>query len=270
LGKPDEYILQVGDSGADRLLLLDEVYGPYSREFLKKAQLGSSLDILDVGCGTGNIALWMAKEMAPQGHVVGVDASQEQVKIASEQAKQQNINNVEFIALSVYDLKQLERKFDLVSSRFLINHLSEPKKALKAMYDVLKPGGIIVCDEQVASVMKSYPESSAFNRFVNLVPEATLPNGLDFDIGFKMPHLLMELNLDILNVNNYQPILMSKKHKMLWLMAWVEAKEAMLDATTISAAEYDESLNAVAELIEDPSAYFASMQNFQVMGKKKT
>ena len=71
----DSYILETGAKAVDRLKLLDEIYGPYTHEFLNKIGIKEDATFLDVGCGTGNISCWVAKKLGKKGRVTALDIS---------------------------------------------------------------------------------------------------------------------------------------------------------------------------------------------------
>src|SRR5215510_426978 len=111
MSKPAPYLLDVGASEAARLALINRIYGPYTESFLSRAGLAPGMTVLDVGCGTGTVTSWIASR---GGHVLGVDASEEQLAVAGQAATAAGLDNVEFRALSASDLDKLDRRFDPV------------------------------------------------------------------------------------------------------------------------------------------------------------
>lgn len=59
----DVYVLGTGETAADRLRLLDEVYGPSTRKMLLDAGLGPGTRALDLACGIGAVSCWMATQV---------------------------------------------------------------------------------------------------------------------------------------------------------------------------------------------------------------
>ena len=78
-----EYILATGEAAASRLEMLEEIFGPHSRQLLVKAGLSKGLRVADIGCGTGLVSLWIGTQVGPEGRVVGVDKSCEQLRITT-------------------------------------------------------------------------------------------------------------------------------------------------------------------------------------------
>jgi ubiquinone/menaquinone biosynthesis C-methylase UbiE len=100
------------------------------------------MTVLDVGCGTGMVSAWIASKVGSAGRVVGVDVSNEQLEFARERATGLGLRNLDFLALSASDLREVGMQFDLVYSRFLLVHLEHPEDAVREMLGRVKRGGI--------------------------------------------------------------------------------------------------------------------------------
>jgi SAM-dependent methyltransferase len=98
--------------------------------------------ILDAGCGSGYKALILA-EANPGAKIVGIDISEQSLKLARERMKYHGVTNIEFYLLSIYELPDLGLEFDCINCDELLYLFPEPAVALKAMKSVLKPQGII-------------------------------------------------------------------------------------------------------------------------------
>jgi SAM-dependent methyltransferase len=98
--------------------------------------------ILDAGCGTGYKSLMLA-EANPGAKIVGVDISEESVKLARQRLEYHGFENAEFYVLSIYDLPQLNYQFDYINCDEVLYLCHDIALALQAMKAVLKPEGII-------------------------------------------------------------------------------------------------------------------------------
>ncbi|MFB2881227.1 class I SAM-dependent methyltransferase [Floridanema aerugineum] len=98
--------------------------------------------ILDAGCGSGfkSLALAVAN---PGARIVGVDLSEQSANLSRERLKYHGFSNVEFHALSIYDLPKLGMEFDYIHCDETLYLLPDILAGLKAMKAVLKPEGII-------------------------------------------------------------------------------------------------------------------------------
>src|SRR5262245_42665283 len=153
-----EYVLATGDAAAHRLVLLNNLYGPGARRVLTEAGIRPGMRVADLGCGTGMVTQLLAELVGPSGEVVGVDFSGAQVEHA-RQLLPPTISNVSFVQASATDTGLERESFDLVYSRFLLIHLTEPEAALREMHELLKPGGIFVCEDGDLTTAGSEPHT---------------------------------------------------------------------------------------------------------------
>jgi phosphatidylethanolamine/phosphatidyl-N-methylethanolamine N-methyltransferase len=97
--------------------------------------------ILEVGVGTG-LSL---PDYSPSNRLVGVDLSEPMLRKAHERVAEQNLGNVD--ALAVMDAARLalpDRFFDVVVAQYVITAVPDPEATLDEFARVLKPGGEIV------------------------------------------------------------------------------------------------------------------------------
>jgi ubiquinone/menaquinone biosynthesis C-methylase UbiE len=69
----DSYALGRSTAETRRLMRQAQIYGPITRQFLASAGIGTSMKVLDVGSGAGDVALLLADLVGPRGRVVGVE-----------------------------------------------------------------------------------------------------------------------------------------------------------------------------------------------------
>lgn len=96
--------------------------------------------ILDVGCGTGNFSLKLAKMGLD---VVGIDISGNMLKIAESKAKAEGLK-IDFLNVDAQDMKFKDEFFDGIISMAAIEFFRRPERALKEMFRVAKKGGEIL------------------------------------------------------------------------------------------------------------------------------
>lgn len=115
---------------------------------VKLANIQSDEKVLDVGCGTGTLAV-LAKQTTKDAEINGIDASPEMIARAQQKAKQKQLD-VNFQLGLVEDLQFPDDSIDVVMNSLMFHHLPSvdlKKKALQEMLRVLKPGGrVLVVD----------------------------------------------------------------------------------------------------------------------------
>ena len=109
------------------------------------ARLKSDDRVLDVGCGTGALALEVARALGQAGRVVGVDPSAQQIARARTKAARRNLA-VNFEVGVIESLPLPDRAFDVVLATLMMHHLPAQlrTRGLTEIARVLVPGGRLV------------------------------------------------------------------------------------------------------------------------------
>jgi ubiquinone/menaquinone biosynthesis C-methylase UbiE len=102
--------------------------------------------VLDVGCGTGTLAIAAARRVGDRGTVVGVDASAEMTEFARAKALRESAP-VTFERAPAHALPFPDAQFDIVLCALALHHVSEPAKAIAEMRRVLAPRGRVLIIE---------------------------------------------------------------------------------------------------------------------------
>jgi SAM-dependent methyltransferase len=153
------------------------------------AHLAPGLSVLDCGCGPGSITLGIAAVCAP-AKVVGVDFGASQIERASAAARARGLDNLEFRTADCQALPFAEASFDRAFSHALMEHLSEPARALAEIHRVLKPGGLAgVCSPDWGGFVLA-PPSPALTAAVAAYMALQTGNGGDVLVGRKLGALL--------------------------------------------------------------------------------
>jgi len=113
----------------------------YKSRLIKQAAIQAGHRVLDLGCGTGTLAI-MAKQAQPDAEVVGLDADPEMLKVAHNKSSRE-VSDVKFDEGMTFNLPYPDASFDRVLSSIMIHHLktSDKEKTAREIYRVLKAGG---------------------------------------------------------------------------------------------------------------------------------
>ncbi len=119
--------------------------------------LRPGLRLLDFGCGPGTISVGLAKAVEP-GELHGVDMEESQIELARAIAESRQQENAFFHVGDVLDLPFEDNFFDVAHCRNVLVHVPDTATALAEVKRVLKPGGLIGCQEMIGESSFAYPD----------------------------------------------------------------------------------------------------------------
>jgi arsenite methyltransferase len=112
------------------------------KKAITREHLRPDSTVLELGCGTGSLALEMARSA---GHVHALDISAEMVRIANEKQQAQGVTNVTFRQGTLDDAPAYPREsFDSVWAYSILHLVPDRRRTLAALFDLLKPGGSFI------------------------------------------------------------------------------------------------------------------------------
>jgi len=184
----------------------------YTEEDMKKVPEGANLGlgcgnpvalasikegetVLDLGSGAGFDCFLAADKVGNSGKVIGLDMTQEMVDKATENAKNGNINNVEFRLGEIENMPVDDNSVDLMISNCVINLSPDKPAVFKETHRVLKPGGRFMVSDIV--LLKELPEEikKSVSAYIGCVSGALLKEKYIDTIneaGFKDIEILSE------------------------------------------------------------------------------
>jgi ubiquinone/menaquinone biosynthesis C-methylase UbiE len=125
--------------------------------------------LCDVGCGTGDDVLALARIVGPNGRALGVDASATMIAEAERRAAAAGIA-AEFIRMDAQRLDLPDARFEGVRAERLLQHVPDPYAALAELVRIAKPGARLVVWEADLDLFvldaPDYATSRAMQRFI--------------------------------------------------------------------------------------------------------
>jgi SAM-dependent methyltransferase len=97
--------------------------------------------IVDVGCGTGQMPIYLAHG---DRRVVGVDLSEASLRLGAGAARRFGLEHVHFVQTDLHRPGLREASFDVVFSSGVVHHTPDPAAAFAAVARLARPGGTIV------------------------------------------------------------------------------------------------------------------------------
>jgi ubiquinone/menaquinone biosynthesis C-methylase UbiE len=201
----DETTYALGHAAAEiqRLANQAAMLRPITERLLRSAGINAGVRVLDLGCGAGDVSMLAAELVGPGGSVVGIDRSQEVLKVARERAQEAGLRQIRFVRASVEEFV-VDEPFDLVIGRYILVHQPEPVAFLRKAARLVRPGGALAFHEvRMTGVTKSLPYVPLWDLTINLVRIALQSSVSNYDgadrlgehfseAGLPYPHLFCE------------------------------------------------------------------------------
>jgi len=264
--KDDSYPLATGTAAAHRLWVLHRIYGPGAQRVLVNAGIRPGMRVADIGCGVGMVTNMLSKLVGPKGEVVGVDASKEQVEQARKLLRV-DAANISFVVASALSTGLPADSFDLVYCRFLLIHLSDPQQALAEMRRILKPNGILVCEDGDLTSAGSQP-ASKLNIFADLFGRLGPVKGVDYTLGKHLFQMFIHAGFNKPEITFNQPVIARGEEKRLLELSVAEAKQSFVGADLITAEEIDRTIDEMRQLANDETVLALMPRMSQVWARK--
>jgi ubiquinone/menaquinone biosynthesis C-methylase UbiE len=144
--------------------------------------------VLDAGCGSGSMSRLIARSF-PDAEVTGVDLREQYLDFAGGRARSEQLDNVQFQVADVFALPFADASFDVVWTKYLLQWLKEPKRALNELKRVTRPGGTVVSCDFAGFAIEHFPVNAKFGREVRRV----MTSLVDCNIGRKVGSFMISL-----------------------------------------------------------------------------
>jgi ubiquinone/menaquinone biosynthesis C-methylase UbiE len=152
--------------------------------------------VLDVGCGSGDVAILVAHLVGAEGEVVGIDREPRMVAAARERARSLDLARLSFIEGDFRELGSEHGLFDAAVGRLVLMYQADPVDAVRRLARSVRPGGLIVFQEYDSTVpptsLVPFPLEEQVRRWIW---ETLERSGADVHMGFKLYSVLMEAGL---------------------------------------------------------------------------
>jgi SAM-dependent methyltransferase len=173
------------DGELDRLSHQAEAFEPFTRQLFQQAGITTGMRVLDVGCGSGDVAFLAAELVGPSGEVIGADRAAAAVSRATARAQARGIGNVRFQEGDPTELR-FDRLFDAVVGRLVLMYYPDPVNAVRKLALHMRDEGLIVFQEFDFATALSVPPAPTFERNVGWFKQALSATGARIHLGLEL------------------------------------------------------------------------------------
>lgn len=230
----NDYILPHHLAGEkQRLELMARLLDPIHRHHIEQLGLQPGWHCLEVGCGIGSIAQWLATRVAPRGHVVASDLDLRYIADLK-------VPNLEVRKLNILEDPIEPAAYDLVTARAILHHVTEPQLAVERMLAALKPGGVFLSIEpDFLPATAAAPDS--MRAFWQGWLAWSASAGVDYFIGRGMPALLARFQTKDVAAEGHTALYNgSSPWAVYWIETIQELRQRLFDSGHLTAALLDD------------------------------
>lgn len=107
---------------------------------LLDAAIARDARILEIGCGTGQMSLYLARG---ERHVIGADLTRASLLLGAAAARRFGVKNVQFVETDLHRPGLRAGAFDMVYCSGVLHHTPDPRRAFAHIVSLVRPGGML-------------------------------------------------------------------------------------------------------------------------------
>jgi len=232
----------------DRLRALEAIFDQATTRRLADLGVGTGWRCLEVGCGGGGVALWLAGRVGATGRVLATDLDTRFVAGHGQPNLDVQTHDITADAIE-------HDSFDLAHARNVLAHLPDRRRALDRMIGAVRPGGWILVEdtdmgEAMISAQSRYvhpPEHASLVQHIYQAAQAAFTAiGADASIGPHLAGWLCEAGLEHVGTEIHGPIAAGGSE--FWARGSIEQLADHLVATgVVTAADVRRYLTLAAD-----------------------
>lgn len=215
--------------------------------------LDADMHLLDIGAGPGTITADLAELT---GRVTATEISDEILSITRREIANRGLTNVAFEVQDIHRLTFPDEFFDVVHAHQVLQHVSDPVRALREARRVTKKGGIVAVRDADFSGYAWYPLEPGLDDWLSLYRGAAIANGGDPDAGRKLLSWAQQAGFSDIEASSSTWCYATPETRAFWAETWAERMTKSAVARQIV-----DSGDASAEELADIAASWRNWAN---------
>lgn len=269
MAKRDEYLLGHSPAEEERLRQQARELENESRWLLDRLGIQPGARAIDLGCGPQGILDLLSERVGPRGAVVGIERSDQSVRLARKFAADRQLANVE-VAQGDATATGLPRgSFDVVHARLVLVNVPRPEQVVEEMVALVRPGGVVASHEADYLPHLCDPPSAAWNRLSELYQTYSRANGIDLFVGRRTHRLLRDAGIVDIHVNPVIHVYPHGHNRRTIFWDFIQnVRDRMIAHGLIGDGELTRLMDELRRHLDDPRTLVVSHLFFQVWGRK--
>jgi SAM-dependent methyltransferase len=261
----NHYLIRGGVEGRERLRVLGRVMRPTTLGLFDRVGIKAGMACLDVGCGGGDVTLDLASLVGPEGRVVGWDIDEIKLELARREAEERGFGNVNY---RLSDIRESEAasEFDVVYTRLLLTHLSDPAGAVGKLSRAARPGGVVIIEDLDIDGYFCHPFSTSLQRQIEIYSQASRRQGGHPNIGLRLPELLLDAGFERIQTSVAQPAGIDGDVKLIYPISMENIADSVVADGIAGRDEVDRLIADLYELASDKRSFVSHPRVIQAWG----
>jgi 2-polyprenyl-3-methyl-5-hydroxy-6-metoxy-1,4-benzoquinol methylase len=184
-GPQSYYALGHSEHELRRLSRQGDAFGPFTRQLFEEAGMTQGMRVLDVGCGSGDVAFLAANLVGHSGEVVGADRERKAVDWANWRAHSHGLTNVKFVEGDPAEM-EFDQQFDAIVGRLVLMYYPDPVDAIRKLIRHVRPEGLIVFQEIDLAIARSLPVAPLYEDSITWIKRTLSASGARIHLGSEL------------------------------------------------------------------------------------
>jgi ubiquinone/menaquinone biosynthesis C-methylase UbiE len=216
-----------------------------------RPHLRAGIKLLDVGCGPGTLTLDLARHV-PNGQVVALERAEAVLEEARRTLAPAG-PSVSVMAGDVYGLPHDDGAFDVVHAHQVLQHLTDPVRALREMKRVCAPDGVVAVRDSDYGAFRWFPEDPRLDAWLAMYIRVAQRNGAYPDAGRRLLSWAQAAGFRAVTVSASVWCYATPEARAWWAGLWSDR----VTKTTIADQAVEYGISTRAELLDMAAGFRA-------------
>ena len=264
---PSDYFLGETTEETRRLREMAAALASEAAWLLNRVGVAAGARAVDVGCGPLGVLDLLWARVGPTGRVVGVERADAFAQAA--RAASAGWGNVDVVRADVRDAALPDGTSDVAHERLTLIQASDPAGVLRAMRDLVRPGGLVLAEEFDCGSWACHPRSRSWDTLLDVFTTVAEDGGADVTFGRTLPSRLRAAGLDDIQVSAHVHTPRPGDYLRSHLLSLLESvRSTALRRRLLTVGEWTELTVQLRQHLDDPHTFLVGQTLVQAWGRR--